>query len=267
MDDFIFDGRILSGYGYMICSFDSVGIEKLPVFNSTFNTIKSPLSKSSKKISINDEENLQKVIQICKKKCNNEYMEISTYEISELTRWLCRSEYKWIQFLSNKSNDGIDEVFYEAQIIASKIMIGESCYGLELQINTNRSHGLTQELVLKFNISEENRSIKINTYSDEETYIYPDVVITLNEPGNLEIINEYENRITKINNCIEGETISMFGDILQLTSSEQSHEIYNDFNYNYLRLCNMFQQSINIITFNLNCTVTIKYRGIRKVGI
>ena len=102
MDDFIFDGRILSGYGYMICSFYSVGIEKLPVSNSTFNTIKSPLSKSSKKVSINDEENLQKVIQICKKKCNNEYMEISTDEISELTRWLCRSEYKWIQFLSNK---------------------------------------------------------------------------------------------------------------------------------------------------------------------
>ena len=84
----------------------------------------------------------------------------------------------------------------------------------------------------------------------------------------MSIVNEYENRATVINNVVAGEVIQIFGNgINQIASSIADHELSQDFNYNFVRLCNQYGKYINTITTNLPCTITMKYRGIRKVGL
>ena len=267
MVDFIFDGKTLSSYGYMVCSFDSISIEKVPSSNTTFNTIKAPLSHSTKKISTDDGENLQKIIQICKNMCSNDNEELTMDDVSELTKWLCRSDYKWLRFLEEPNdNSAIDEIYYEAQIVASKIMLGDRCIGMELTINTNRPYGLTQENTVYWNVKAGNE-YSVNVYSDEEGYIYPDVKIYTVYDDDLMITNTFESRITRINNCIYNEKITMNGEILQIQSSNSEHNLYDDFNFNFIRLCNKFENSVNTFTFSKDCIIEMKYRGIRKVGM
>lgn len=267
--DFIFDGKSLSDYGYMICSFDSVGIEKTTVSNITYNTVKAPFSNVSKKTSTSYGENLQtsNPIGICKNTCNfNSTLDITADEISELSKWLCRRDYKWFNFVD--ADNGMDEIYYEAQINMNKVMLGDRCIGLELLILTNRPYGLTPEITIKSQIKRsKNNTLSINVYSDEEGYIYPDVTIRMNEAGTLKIINSYNNSETIVTNCSIGEIINFYGDILQIESSNENHIISDCYNYNFPALCNEFNKTTNIFTLNLNCDVEFKYRGIRKVGL
>ena len=265
IEDFIFDGVQLSDFGYIICSFDSsVGITTSPVSENTYEEIKSSNSNISHKVSQSYDSNLSRVIQICKNPCSNE-MELSNDDVSEITKWLCRKDYKWFRWIDLEDDD---EIYYEAKINIQKIELGNKI-GFELNITTNRPYGLTRMFDTTFEF-DSNSKKSINIYSDEEGYIYPDVIIELKESGNLEIINEFENRITSIKNCNVGEIITIIGnDTQQIVTSDNTHDLSESFifNYNFLRLCNLYGNSTNMISVNLKCNITIKYRGIRKVGI
>ena len=107
----------------------------------------------------------------------------------------------------------------------------------------------------------------MDVYSDDEGYIYPDIRINVKENGTLKITNTYENRVTQLNNCKAGETITIIGSDVKQIMSDAEHDLSHDFNYVFPRLCNMYRQSINKITVNLDCDIEIKYRGIRKAGM
>lgn len=263
--DFLFDGKNLSGYGYIICSFDGISTETVTASNITFQTIKAPFSNVSKKTSATYEDNLQTTFCICKNPSTTETLELTADDIAELTKWLCRKEYKWFSFVNAKN--GMDEVYYEAQINTNKVMLGDTCIGLELIITTNRPYGLTSEHIIKSSLDSENKTIEIHVYSDEEGYIYPDCTITLQESGTLEILNELNGEITIITNCTAGEIIKLYGDILQIETSDASHSICDCFNYTFPRLCHTVSKSSNTLSVNLSCDMELKYRGIRKVGI
>lgn len=265
--DFLFDGKELSSFGYIICSFDSVGMENTTVSEIKYNAIKAPFSDTSQKVSVTYDDNLRTTIDICKNTCNSDSMELTTDDIREVTKWLCRKEYKWLQFISDDIY-GMDEIYYEAQINIQKIIWCGICIGLKLDIITNRPYGLTHEIITKLSLQNNSlNTISIHMCSDEEGYIYPDMVIALHEQGNLEITNTFDKTTTRITDCKDGEVIHIYGDILQITSSDEDHIISNCFNYQFPRLCNKFEQSVNTFSFNLKCDIEFRYRGVKKVGI
>lgn len=266
IQDFLFDGQTLSGFGYMICSFDSSGTNSTEfVSYMNYTEIKSPLSNVSHRVSDLYDNNLSHTIQICKKNCNNDInYTITADEVSELSRWLCRKDYKWFKWIDDEDND---EIFYQVRINLKQIKIYDNKVGFELDIISNRPYGLTNEIKANYN-NAANSTIRLDVYSDEEGYIYPDIIIKIKENGNLKLNNIYENRMTYIANCNTDEVITIIGgDTQQIISNNENHNLSQDFNYIFPRLCNLYRHSTNEISINLACDVEIKYRGIRKVGI
>lgn len=111
----------------------------------------------------------------------------------------------------------------------------------------------------------QNKKTSMNDISYEDGYIYPYTEITIVEDGDLNINNSIENRDTFIANCVAGEIITMDYPVIQ--SSISSHKIPNDFNWNFLRIANTFDDSRNDLTVSLPCIIKIKYSPIVKVGL
>lgn len=105
----------------------------------------------------------------------------------------------------------------------------------------------------------------INNMSYEEGYIYPYTEITVLEDGDLDIYSVLENRNTIIKNCVVDEVITMDYPIIQ--SSVQSHNIQNDFNWNFFRIANTYDNSRNDLTTSIPCKIQIRYSPIVKVGL
>ena len=99
-----------------------------------------------------------------------------------------------------------------------------------------------------------------------EGYIYPDITITLKSAGDLKIMNEFDKRETVVRGCSSGETLT-FTHLLQILSSNKSHELGDDFNYKFIRINNEYGNTLNKLTFNLPCTYSISYNPIAKVVI
>lgn len=109
------------------------------------------------------------------------------------------------------------------------------------------------------------KKISINDVSHEEGYIYPRVEITVLEDGNLNIHNAIEDRNTYIANCVAGEIITM--DYPIISSSVSSHNIQNDFNWDFFRVANTYENSRNDLTISLPCSIKLEYSPIVKVGL
>lgn len=482
--DFIFDGQRLSDFGYIICDFNSsTGIETFTVSGISFTDIKSPLSNISHNVATSYDENLSRTIQIMKSPCDNENIDITNDDISEMTRWLCRKEYKMFKWIDNKDDD---EIFYEAQIKLQKVTLAGGNVGFELNITSNRPYGFTKDIKINYskpfplttyecvenkyekgtkndvllslfypvhnrefkkyeeifrqlpedltenydyyffgrrncgsnygnciafgvkivstdapyyfsiggssavssagghnyqsfwdniyedyqmsvdgqvagfsttlwgddllyywkqyeytegqgwtmtinheadgephvldkshmftiknlaclgtninfysewdiifssgytyqmmsynrlvrafplsyindNLPTTSKDLVVNVFSDDEGYIYPDIVIKIKKDGDLNILNKYENRNTCIKDCKRDEIITITGcDTLQITSSDTSHDISKCFNYKFPRLCSLYRNYTNAFSVDLDCDIEVKYKGIRKVGI
>lgn len=105
----------------------------------------------------------------------------------------------------------------------------------------------------------------INDTSHEEGYIYPYTQITMLEDGDLKIYNAIENRETYIANCVSGEVITMDYPIVK--SSKSTHKIENDFNWNFFRIANTYENSRNDLVIFTPCEIKVKYSPIVKVGL
>lgn len=261
--DFIFDNLRLSDFGYIICNFNNTNdIEMSAISDISFIDINSPVSHVSHNVTTSYTDNLSKTIQIIKNPCIYNTLEINNNELSELSRWLCRQDYKLFKWINTDDN----EVFYNVQVKLKKIELGNTCLGLELTIIANTPFGLTKEYVNKLSFTTTS-SKSITIFSDEEGYIYPDITIVINESGDLKLTNNYEERTTYITQCTVGEVITIVGgDTLQISSNNKSHDLSKCFNYHFPRLYTKYMNYINVFSVNISCNIIIKYRGIRKVG-
>lgn len=261
-EDFMFDGLMLSDLGYIIVH-DGVLDEDGVVSGMTYTTVKSAKSDINHKVATPYEDTYHVDITIMKNPCSDDNLDLTNYDISEMSKWLCRKEYKWFRWVDDI---GQDEIWFEVQITMDKKKLGDSVIGLVLHVNANRPYGLTREYTHEWVGGLSDTTLYV--HSDEEGYIYPDMEITVKGGGTVEITNKYENRTMKIDNCINGEVITIHGgDLLQITSSNEEHDLSNDFNYNFFRLCNHWGEAKNEIEVSQNCNVIFKYRGMRKVGL
>lgn len=260
--DFEYDGINLSDKGMIICSFDSKGLDT--VSNGSviaFNTISTLDGAKHELASVQYEDCLSTTIQICKYSCAGDITEITSTEFRELTKWLNRKKFLKFKILDE---DYID-LYFEASFNISKIEMNGKIYGLELEVITNRPFALKEPRVINIKNLVRDGKHSINDTSYEEGYIYPYTEITVNEDGDLNIYNVLEDRETIVKNCVAGEVITMDYPIIQ--SSVSSHNIQNDFNWNFFRVANTFERSRNDLTISIPCSIKIKYSPIVKVGL
>lgn len=246
----------------IICHFGSGGLETVSDGSEiTFNTISTLNGQKHELASVQYEGCLETTIQICKHSCAKGVQEITAIEHRELTKWLNRKRFLPFKILDKDYMD----LYFEASFNISRIEIDGRLFGLELQVITNRPFALQEPKTITIKNTTLNGGHSINDTSHEEGYIYPYTQITINQSGDLKIYNAIEDRSTYIGNCIAGEVITMDYPVIQ--SSISSHNIQNDFNWNFFRVANTFENSRNDLTISIPCTIKIIYSPIVKVGL
>ena len=262
MKDFEYNGKKLSDFGMIVCSFGDKGLETIDGADMTFNTIPTLSGSKSELVSVEYENNLEKTIQIAKYSCSTGIQKISSVEFREITKWLSQKRFTKFKILDE---DHID-LYYMASVISiGRIELDGCLMGLELNIVTNSPHAFKEKRIINIKNTVVDGKHSINDTSYEEGYIYPYTEITIAQDGDLNIYNAIEDRNTHIKNCIANEVITM--DYPIITSSLQSHNIQNDFNWNFFRVANTFENSRNDLTISLPCSIKVEYSPIVKVGL
>ena len=272
--DFIFDGQALSDYGYMLLL---EGEEEIVVSNMTFETIKGARSDASQNVGYTYGEPYSTTFTIMKNMCvyDEDEQFLTRDDISEMVRWLSQKQFKWFRFIDNDDND---EIWYKVQVQINKAMVGDRCYGLQLVVTANAPYGYTREITKTLVGVRGNDTFEMPVVGDEYGYYYPDVEVEMYTNGVFNLTNltaqsmRLQGANTGLANCKSGEIINFYGDnVIQIVSTNDDHEMGTDFTYKFPMLVASPGISSNTFRVNddiddINCNITMKYRGIRKVG-
>lgn len=267
--DFEYDGQLLSDLGFIICEFDGrkgivnsepgsvISFTKVPRNGGKIHSLSGAVFDAC----------YAATFHICKNPelVEDDFMEemkISSEEFRGLMHWLNRREF--LPFRLIDSDYLSDVVYYDASFNIKKIKIGEVLYGLELSMETNRPFGYGLPIELSHTFSGTSDRLSITDTSDDVGYLYPEVRITATGAGDISITSSYDNAATTIKNCTAGEVITLSGDAMTITSSVSTHNIANDFNYEFLKIGNTMENNVNTITASAPCQVTLRYHPIIK---
>ena len=264
--DFEYDGLFLSDFDFMVCTFGSKGLETISngsviSFNTTpmFNGNKNLLTHSKY------EECLQTTFSICKNPCytnSGDVEPITVEQEREIMRWLNRLTFHKFKI----DQDGYEHIYFNGSFNVNRQMIDGELYGFELNFTSDAPFAYHEPITFEFSITENENTYLINDISDEIGFLYVDsMIITCKSDGKLTIHNSIENRTTTIDNCTNGEVITLTNPII--TTSLLSHKIQNDFNFNFVRIANEYNNVKNLLTFSIPCDVELIYRPIQKVGV
>lgn len=267
--DFEYDNRYLSDYGFIICDFNSNnGANEVEVGSViTFNRVSHHSGKKYSLSSTQYDEYITATFDICKDSdiFEREEMEISNDEYRDIVRWLNRRGFfKFRVIDDNGINFNKDVCYYNASFNVKKITIGDKLYGIRLSMETDSPFGYGCENETILNFTSNYQAKKIKYISDEIGFTYPTVIITCKRDCNLTISNTTLDSVMSIKNCVSGEVITVYGDTHIITTSISSHDICNDFNYEFLKIGNSLEDEYNTITASYPCDVVIKYAPIIK---
>lgn len=195
-------------------------------------------------------------------KKKNEEMYFSTEEVRYITKWLNRKQYHEFKMVGENYID----IYYMASFNVTLLKLGDNVCGFELNMYTDRPFALRREFRKTYTVRNGNSSILVRVDSDEEGYIQPKVKIKVGRAGNLSIINsEIPSEELFIRNCSVNEEIVL--DYPMIETSNVTHKIQNDFNWNFLKLYSSFNTRTNSLLFSLPCTIEISYTPVAKINI
>lgn len=260
--DFEYDGQYLSDYGLIICNFDYSNGTVIADAGSKLSFEKVSRN-GGKKFSLTNatyEECVSTEFDICKNPDLYDYDErqISNDEYRDLMRWLNRREFLKFQVFDEDDKER-DTCYYNVSFNIDKIKIGEKLYGLHLTMESDKPFGYGQEQYVSWNFSETSMVKILSDMSDEIGYIYPDMTITCNRSGDLSIYNELLDCTMLIRNCSVGEVITIKGDSQIISTTYSSHNICNDFNYEFFKIGNTIDNRNNRISVSSPCKIVIRY--------
>ena len=271
--DFEYDGQRLSDYGFVVCNISNdPGVETINIGSElTLNTVNMSHLNNFKVVSTKYNSSYSVTFQIMKSNCNNDRdgLYINEFELSKIMRWLNKKEYHI--FKAIYENGEYSNVYYKGTFNVQIIYFCGNVIGLELTLQTNAPFGYYEPIIYDIDLSNTETKYTLCDHSDEIGFIYPELIeIKCLSPGDLIISNSKDIYDTVIRNCIENEIITLYGDIKQISSSEQHNRLYNDFNYNFIRIINEQKNGIddvdNIFTSNIPCTIQLTYSPICKSG-
>lgn len=258
---FTFNDITSDELGLMVCEFNGNTPSETSGGNIEFTLTSAPVqNRWYKSGNTNYSEAIKFAFQVIKK--NKE--PIDSYEYSTYARLLQRKDnYK--EFTITKLD--YDTVHFYAQLNISPIQVGGDIMGLNITGTTDSPYAYGQMITKKISTENGIGMLKFADMSDEIGYIYPDIEIDISSACNLKITNETSGEIFKLNNCVNNEIINIDSTILEMTSTALSHKLYEDSNYKFPRIVNDLNKRTNIFKIEGNCTLTMKYRPIRKVVI
>lgn len=265
--NFKYDNQFLSDYGFVICTFDgSSNGDTIDIGQKiTFNTSPIGRGKRHSLAGVRYEDCIQTTFEICKNPNIYDDMTIGENEYREIVRWLNR--HTFLPFSLCDCNNIPTSCYFDASFNIGKILVGERLCGIELEMHTNSPFGYEDKKKesYEFAAGEYSNVWVVKDYSDETGYLYPDEVkVTCLESGNLSIVNKTMHSDTHIRNCSEGEVILFNGITMEISTSNKEHDVYNDFNYDYFKIGNTFDNRRNEITVSLRCKIELTYRPIVK---
>lgn len=262
--DFEYDGRKLSDFGFIICDFNNPsGADTISAGSIiSFNTVSHHGGKRFGLSSTKYEDCVEAKFHICKHPDANENMVISDAEYRSVIRWLNRHEF--LRFRVIEDDEFARACYFDASFNISRIEINKKLYGLELEMHTNRPFGYGDMVQYKWKIANADTEVEVLDISDEIGYTYPNIRIVCGDDGDLEICNTSQGCTMIIKGCIKGEEICIDGHSLIITSSVADHAIYNDFNFQFLKIANTLYSNTNKITINMPCDLEIQYAPIIK---
>ena len=278
--DFEYDNEKLSDYGMMICSFHGTGGFETVSSGAdiTFHQQKSAGSNNFHLYASAYDAPYTTTFQIFKNPCLRKTPAeqfLSADEISALQRWLCRKD-RYHKFKPDQ--DGYRNLFWKAAFTSKQVMLQGQAVGLELTMFTDAPYAYLDMSPLAFDCKA-NVPFTIYDMSDEEGYIYPSVEITClkhNEDGEtytLELSNSRDHNTMRIAGCREGETITIDGEHLIIssscpTASSEAHaSLSSDFNYSFPKIINTYGNTRNDFTPNIDCRIVLRYFPVKKLGL
>ena len=258
---FTFDNKTSDEYGLMVCEFSNNSPSDTSGGTIEFSLTSSPTqNRWYKSGNANYTEAIKFEFQVAKQN----FEKIDSYEYSAIVRWLQRKD-KFREFTITKKD--YDYALFYTQLNVSPVQVGKEIVGLTISGTTDSPYAYGQ-LITK-NVRTENGigTLAFADMSDEIGYIYPDIEIDISSACNLKITNETAGEFFKLDNCVDNEVININGQFLEINSTALSHKIYNDTNFKFPRIVNDFNKRTNVFKIDGNCSLTMKYRPIRKVVI
>ncbi len=269
--NFQYNGKLLSDFNFVVCDFSSnSGISDEEAGSKiSFTTVAMQYGKRYSLVGTKYDTCMTATFDICKNpEIFGDDLEITPDEFQEIMRWLNRREYLEFCFIPDNYdyyNPNPDELTYHyASFNLTKLMLDEKMFGIRLDLETNAPFGYGAEKTFEWTAESGNLSHTIADPSDEIGYIYPDITVTCNSAGDLTISNTLNGCSSVVKNCSAGEVITMFGNTNTIQTSLASHDISDDFNYDFFRIGNTWDSRDNVITVSSPCAVSLKYRPVRK---
>lgn len=264
--DFEYDGIYLSDLGFIICEIGG---------GTGLNTSKAGSQLSFTKVTVDGGkywflegaeygECFETSFTIGK--CSGDPFDDDEYAF--IMRWLNRKEFHELAVV----DVNYDIIRFTGSFNVQKIEICGEIFGFQLSFYSNSPFGRYKQISKSYTVPS-GGTIRILDISDEPGFLRPDILkITLSSAGNLTIKQEFDGEVvatTRINGCSNGETITIDGKTLVVTSSVVGKNVYSNFNFVYPKLSNTFSgtktSNENIWTFSLPCTVELSYSPIRKI--
>ena len=265
--DFEYDGRLLSDFGFELCSFDESDQETTKGAEIVFTTV--PMRNGERFFNAGSKYDkcLSATLQICKDGClaGEEDMRITNEEFRALSRWLNRREFLWFREHDEDSwRSEMRRPWFRASFTLSKIEIDGKIYGVELEMTTDAPFGYGDEEVINIEFASGALTQTIVDMNDEIGTSFPEADITCGSSGTLKLTNVMTGCQFEVKNVVSSEEIHLSGDTMIITSSVVNHDIANDFNYDFFSIGNSYDSRENEITSTIPCSVTLRYRPIWK---
>lgn len=267
--DFEYDGQRLSDYGFMICNFDySDSIVELESgSNIVFNKVSHQGGQNFSLTSTQYDDCIETTFDICRIPEDYDYQdrEISIEDFREIIRWLNRKEFLLFRFIEDNNEVFFEkpECYFNATFNVTKLTLNDKLYGMRLKMITNSPFGYAKQEIITLDFVN-NNILTVEDKNDEIGYTYLDVTITCQNSGIVHLINTTTGKTTQINNCTQGEIITIKGVQQIITSSVDSHKIYNDFNFEFPKIQNTYNNRKNTFLCTNSCIITMSYRPIIK---
>ena len=256
---FDYANELCENYGLKICFFD--GFTPDSVGGSELSADQVHIVGTDEFVIVNNSysSTITYTFQVGKFNDNCEVVAMTANEYSQINRWLNRKEDHKLKF----DADSYENIYWIGRFNCKPIKVKNEIYGIELTFISTYPYGFEDNLRQIY----KGKRFTIYNNSDEVGTLYPTVQITCNEAGDLSLENDLDNEIMIIKNCSVGEVISIDSKYRTITTDNKSHNIYNDFNWNYPKICNSYDMRFNNYTSSLNITFVVDYSPVRKVGM